>query len=325
MRIRAGTLIKTAVSLSLLFYVFERVGWREVLAELADADRALVVLYVLIGLIGTGVSSEKWRVLCRPHGIAVTPVRLFNLYLVGYFFNQILPTSIGGDVVRAYALGRDSGRHVAAMAAVFMERFTGLTALVAFSLLSLLVDWRFVGDPRLAIPLIAVFAGYLVFSWMVFGHGFLAFVERRAPGRRLARLVEKVRNVQRAIHHYRGHPAELGVALGYSAVFYGVAVLNVYVGCLTFGHAVPLWSLVVAVPVMLVLFLVPFSIGGIGLQEWAYFFVLSMVGVPSAVALSLGLMYRARSVGFALVGGALYPLVVSGKPGPAPEAPSSPD
>jgi uncharacterized membrane protein YbhN (UPF0104 family) len=67
-----------------------------------------------------------------------------------------------------------------------------------------------------------------------------------------------------------------------------------------------------AVPLMLVLFMIPISLGGIGLQEWAYYFVLGMVGVPSAVGLSLGLLYRARAIGFGLLGGVIYPFISQG-------------
>jgi uncharacterized membrane protein YbhN (UPF0104 family) len=53
----------------------------------------------------------------------------------------------------------------------------------------------------------------------------------------------------------------------------------------------------------------PISLGGIGVQEWAYYFVLGMVGVPGAVGLSLGLLYRARAVFFGLIGALVYPMV----------------
>jgi len=55
--------------------------------------------------------------------------------------------------------------------------------------------------------------------------------------------------------------------------------------------------------------MMPISLGGIGVQEWAYYFILEMVGVPGAIGLSLGLLYRARAVCFGLIGGLVYPMV----------------
>jgi uncharacterized membrane protein YbhN (UPF0104 family) len=70
--------------------------------------------------------------------------------------------------------------------------------------------------------------------------------------------------------------------------------------------------LLTAVPVILILFMIPISLGGIGVQEWAYYFVLEIVGVPASVGLSLGLLYRARSLAFGVLGGAIYPFLSSG-------------
>ena len=55
--------------------------------------------------------------------------------------------------------------------------------------------------------------------------------------------------------------------------------------------------------------MIPISLGGIGLNEWAYYLVMGILGVPGAVGLSLGLLYRARAVAYALLGMAIYPLV----------------
>jgi len=67
-----------------------------------------------------------------------------------------------------------------------------------------------------------------------------------------------------------------------------------------------------AVPVLLILFMIPFSLGGIGLQAWAYYFVLEAIGVPASIGLSLGLLFRARSLAFGLMGGAVYPFITRG-------------
>lgn len=321
---RLGLLLKLVVSLSLLAYLFHKVGWGGVWAEIRAADPLMVVAYVLLGVLGTGLSAEKWRLLCRPHHIDARFRRLFSLYVVGYFFSQFLPTSVGGDVVRAYELGRQHDNHPGSIASVFMERYTGVSALIVFALAAILVDVRYLGDPRISVPIVSVFGGYVVFSWLVFHPATMQLLRRRFAAGLVGRVLEKAGRVQDAIHGYGGHWGALGAAMGYSIMFYVVTILNVYVGCRTFGIEVPISSLVVAVPVMLILFMMPISIGGVGLQEWAYFFVLSMVGVPSAVALSLGLMFRARTIAFALAGGALYPVVTGGRrPGDYGDAPRS--
>jgi len=278
-------------------------------STLRQAQWPFIILYVLIGVLATWISSIKWYLLAKPQGIQVPFSRFIMLYLVGFFFNHFLPTSVGGDVVRGYELGKLSEKKPEAMASVFMERFTGVTVLMLFAVAAVILRWEFFQEARLMIVFFVVVTGYSVCVWMIFHRSFLSLIEKNIPGSFFKRIFKKIRHVQDAIYLYRQHWPCLGLALLCSVFFYLLAVFGVYVGCLTFAENPPLQDLLIAVPILLILFLIPISIGGIGYQEWAYLFVLSHIGVPITVGLSLGLLYRARSIAFGLLGGAIYPLV----------------
>ena len=303
--------LKIFISLFLLYYVFRKVGWQDLWKEIQQADLYYLALYICLGFLMTLVSAIKWSILVKPHGMSVSLPRLFWLYMVGYFFNNILPTNVGGDVVRAYELGKMQGRNKEAMASVFMERFTGLTTLIVFAFMAVVMDRRFLGEFRVVGPLIVALVGYVGVVAIVFNRSYLSFVEERLPTKLVRRIVKKVKGFQEAIYMYKDHKLKIMYAMGYSVLFYVCSVLIVYVGCLVFGSRPSLTELSMAVPIMLVIFMIPISLGGIGLHEWAYYFILGMIGVPGAVGLSLGLLYRARTVGFGLLGGAIYPLVSS--------------
>lgn len=301
--------VKTFVSIFLLYYVFRKVGWQELWTTLKNADLSYMLLYLGLAFLLTFVSAVKWSVLTKSHGISVSLSRLFWLYMVGYFFNHILPTNVGGDVIRAYELGKGEGKTKEAMASVFMERFTGFTTLIIFALLAVSLDHRFLKDIRLVLALAFALAAYLGIIGMVFNRSFLSFIQERIRLKMVGKVLKKVQGFQDAVYMYKDHRMDILYAMGYSIVFYATSVLIVYVGCLMFDVQVSLSSLFAAVPIMLVVFMIPISLGGIGLQEWAYYAVLGIVGVPSAVGLSLGLLYRARAMAFGLLGGAVYPLV----------------
>ena len=301
--------VKTFVSILLLYYVFRKVGWQELWNELKGADLSYIPLYIGLAFLLPFVRTVKWSVLCKTQGISTSLSRLFLLQMVGSFFNNILPTSVGGDVIRAYELGKYEGKEQEAMASVFMERFTGLTTLIVFALIAVYMDHRFMSDLRLVVALAFVIGGYVVIVMMVFKRSFIPFVRKRIRITIVWRVLEKVERFQEAIYMYKNHRLDICYAMGYSILFYVTSVLIVYVGCLVFNVNVFLSELVWAVPIMLVVFMVPISLGGIGLQEWAYYFVLGMVGVPSAVGLSLGLLFRARQISMGLLGGAVYPLL----------------
>jgi hypothetical protein len=300
--------LKIGVSAVLLVYCFRRVGWEALWTEMAGAHAGWMVLYVGVSFLATWVSALKWHVLATARGLRASRVKLTVLYMVGYFFNNILPTSVGGDVVRAYELGKTDGQQAEAMASVFMERFTGLTALILFAVCTLIIDPRILGDLKLTLALGMVCAAYLSVIVLVFQRAALRFLQARLPFFPVQHILRKMQKLQEAILLYQHERRALWVSMLYSGVFYVNTVFIVYVGCLTFGLAPSLGSLFLVVPIMHILFMIPISLGGIGLQEWAYTIVLGMIGVPGAIGLSVALLYRARTIVFGLLGGALYPL-----------------
>jgi uncharacterized protein (TIRG00374 family) len=109
-----------------VFDAFGRMDWSWWLAAMA--------LY-----LGTQcVSSLRWKLLSQPMGFQGSFGRFFALYFIGMFFNLVLPTSVGGDVVRAWYLAKtpgatEAGRGVAAFSSVLLDRLSGLTVLLCLA------------------------------------------------------------------------------------------------------------------------------------------------------------------------------------------------
>lgn len=309
-----GVGLKICVSLLFLAYLVDQVEWDEVWRHLKGAHVPYMWLYVLLGFVVIVPNAVKWCVLAEARGIHA-PVRyLVSLYLIGAFFNNFLPTSVGGDVVRGYALGKAYGKFTDAMASVFVERFVGYTVLVLFGLLAIALDQKLRADIRLVAPITIAAVAYVGMLWMILNESWLRLAQKWLPGKTIQKCLAKINSFHQVITLYRHEPKALLKAGGYSILFYFFSVVTVYVGCLTFHAAVSFVGLLAAVPVLLILFMVPFSLGGIGLQEWAYFYVLTIVGVPAPVSISLALLFRLRSIAFGLIGGAIYPFVTLGEP-----------
>ena len=109
-------------------------------------------------------------------------MQLLNLYFVGLFINNFFPSTIGGDIFRGYEVGRDVGDRALAMASVFMERFTGMTALTAIALVAFVSNLSSFRDPRFALALGAGLVVYIAVTVAVVLPGPLAWGLRRFPG-----------------------------------------------------------------------------------------------------------------------------------------------
>jgi len=292
-------LLRVLASALLMGLVIRRVDWAEFLATVRAADPFYLSLSLLLSPLLVLISAWKWQLLLNARSLSPGLATCFRLYLVGYFFNNFLPTNVGGDVVRGYILGRRQGRPAAVMASVFLERFTGISALVVMALVALPFGPDALYDIKITLGVAAVVAAYLVLLWAV--------LDRRALvlTRRVSHLpfMGKVVRLQEAIEAYRGHGGVLAACGGLSLLFYFGAAMNVMVSARAFGAHLSFTDAILVTPVILLISLLPFSLGGIGLSEWAYYFALGKYGISAETALSTALLMRLKNVLLGLLGG----------------------
>ena len=146
-------LAKLTVGIGLIAALILRVDLSALLESIASVDLLYLTLMLVIPHLMIGISTLKWQLFLRELGLHLGFVRLFAIYLMGTFFNNFLPTMVGGDAIRIYALGRDAQDASSVMAATFLERLVGLAALV--SLVPLVVLSKTVTDRFPAVWLVA--------------------------------------------------------------------------------------------------------------------------------------------------------------------------
>jgi hypothetical protein len=294
-------LVRALLSLGTLALLLYTVGWREVLAQLREADLRLLALAWLLFMVGIAVRACRWQALL--HGLGVRPGwgRLFHLYLVGGFFNTFLPTGFGGDVVRVLELGEGEAREAAA-GTELVDRVTVILSLLALGLLVLPFSPGL--DPRLVWVVILVAAGGLMGGFLLLEGRLL----RRLTGWLPARLSLAGEGVPGRIYAAvtgSGLPAVLR-ALALSTLFNLLNVAVHWLCGLAVGIPVGLSFYFVAVPLLSLSLLAPISVGGLGVRDWVAQPLFASVGVASERAAGMTLSAYAVTAAAGLVGGALY-------------------
>lgn len=284
---RTGTLLlRCAVTGGLVALVLSRLGLRTVAARAATLDPAWTALAFAIVLAAVAISAWKWGLILAWRGRALPYPRLVRHYLVGLFFNNVLPTTVGGDAVRAWETTRDTGEVPEAVGSVITERLVAGAALGVTALLGLpFVD----PGPRLVLLVLAFLAVDL-------GLVALFLVPRVAEGivaatlpRRLAAAEGAVRDTVAAVRASLRAPRLLARVVLLSVAF---QLLVASVNAALFeamGVHVGLAPCVVYTPMIFTITMLPVSLSGLGVREAAYawFFGRAGVGGAEAVAVSL--------------------------------------
>ena len=301
-----GFYLRVIVSLGLIGFVFHKAG----LPQLWDSLKQTQLRYLLLSIALTPAliltSAWKWQVILKALKIKVSVMKCFWLYVVGYFFNTVLPTNVGGDVVRAYALGKSTGKRAEAFSSVFVERFTGLSVLMLMAIVAFFLAIRKLENQWLSIAMAVCTFGYLSILVAVLNRKVLDLGVDLITFKSAQKLFSKLRKFQDATLSIGDDKPAFVFALTMSFVFYLLAVLNVYVSSLAFQANITFLDALIITPNVMVITMIPLSIGGIGLAEGAYFFTFTRMGAVGAVGLSVALLLRAKALLAGLVGGLYY-------------------
>lgn len=267
-----------------------------------------VVLSFLLMFVLNLVSSVKWNALLKSKKIQVQIWRIYAYYNIGKFFSLILPTSMGGDIVRIYKLGKFSGKKHTATASVIIERFTGLLVLLLMTIIAVILNIRIFNELWLTIALIIASFVLTFLIWIITDVRIYNFFNRifTSKIKVFEKLFIKLSKIRNTIIDFKADKKAMIWAFIYSIIFQILAILNVWISAKAFSNELDLITCIVAVPVIMFITNIPFSIGGIGLMEFGYVYTLSLFGISPSLAISTALLIRAKGIIDALLGGLLY-------------------
>ena len=314
---------KFAVGILLVYLLFTRLeDPRSLWAQIASANKLLLLLGALCYSAAVALSAIKWGVLLRAVGIPVRFPRLLSYQWQAEFFNNFLPGQVGGDVARGYALAVDTQRRGDAAASVLIDRFIGLFVFMLFAAVAtaaMLLFGRpdgtaFTADQWLWMRLIAlgsglVSAGLLAVLLILLSRRLKLLVERllaRLPMH--ARTVPIWQKAARAFDAYRNHAVVLlWVALGSAAIVLLTSV-NIWLiaRALQPGGISLLEVLVVNPIIVFVALALPLSPGGLGVRQGAFVLTFLLVGASGPLGLAVGLLQQALGYLVSIPGGFLW-------------------
>lgn len=296
---------KLCVSLAFVVVLCKSVPLAEVVRLFSSVNIYYLLLSLLISYVMILESCLKWSILLRQKKIKVPIHSLVRLYVLGYFFNNFLPSMVGGDSARGVILGRRINRLTDVFLSIFMERFTGFLALIFLAAATVLINHPLVRIGNLRTIVFMLLAGSLLIIVFVFSRTLFSLTMSLLP-RRLEGIRKKADMLHVSLLEFSKHKMSFAVVLGLSLVFHVLTGVNLYYGCLVLNYHVDLLSMIVAAPFIVLLSLLPITINGIGLWESSFVLFFSLLGIPSSLALSVALFLRLKSLLVSTLGGIFY-------------------
>lgn len=321
-RRRLTLALRIVVSAAMLWFLLTKIetGSTRVLPEWSTATALWLVGAMGLTLVSIVLSALRWQTVLAAMGQPARLNRLLSHYLAGQFVANVLPTTIGGDVLRVSRLARDNGHMPDSFASVVLERLTGWLVLPLITFLGLLVNppLRDLGQAtQIAFSLAC---GTLVALGLVV----LAVVARRWGEVDAAKGWKRfLAAVSLGIGALRSHPRQAlsVVAVGFAYQLVLVAAAVMAARALGIPDAGPT-ALLAFFPAVAIAQVLPISISGLGVREGLFALFLRPLGVATAQAVALGILLYVLNLVVSLLGAPAF--AVGGRRG-VPIDPFEPD
>jgi uncharacterized protein (TIRG00374 family) len=284
--------------------------WQSDPSAVIQASRGARIGYIflacLLVILDRALMAYRWLTLLSPLDPADRPgfSAVMRVFFVSTFIGTFLPASIGGDAVRAYGLSRQGVRGIDAVASVVMDRLLGVVSILVVGVAGAALA-RDLMDIRLVVPALALLTAACVVAVAVVLSPRTALLVS-AIFRRGEKGNDAVYRLVIAVQRYAGYRGDLANVLACSIGVQVLRVFQTYFLGLALALTVPLSVYFALVPLILLIALMPITINGIGTTQAAFVWLFGRVGVASAPAFALSVLFLAIAVVGNLPGGLLY-------------------
>ena len=290
--------IRLAVTVALLLLIARNVDLAEALASISLLSAPTVLLALALQLASNSVAGYRWYLIMRRIGSTNNALFFLRSYFKGTFFNQGLPTSVGGDAIRILDCTNSGHTALHSFFGVFIDRFVGLAGLLLLNICALLFN-RDILPPRVTYPLLAVLI--LLFAILV-----ALLFARRVPLFLHNRWLGFIGQLSAHYHQVYARPASAMLQLGLSVLIHLLAMTAFMVLGVNVGLDYPLSVYLVLVPPVVLLTILPISLAGWGVREMGMIDFFLLVGADEARVLSFSVLYGLLALASSLPGLLLY-------------------
>jgi uncharacterized protein (TIRG00374 family) len=311
--VKKSTVLKLMVTVALTAFVLSRADLAALVQTFQEADWGWVALALGVSALAMVINTARWQIMLRGQDAAVPLASLVRLYLVGMFFNNILPSRLGGDVVRAYGAAQMGTSKTRSAAAVLMDRLIGAISVLTIGMAAILLDASRLPDIYLQLTAGTFLFGLVMLGLMLYRNDRLSATRRRLLGLTdLSILGFKIRpRLEAAVDALRSYSRRPGLvvqAFAISTLANGLSMLNLYLYARAVRADVGLGDVATIAPFILAVGLLPISINGLGTIELTFVVLFGALGVDEHLAIAIAILRRLSLLVLSLLGGVLYAL-----------------
>ncbi len=298
------------ISFLLLYLILKDANINEIIKSIKSANLTLLIIAFSLHAIGLTVSAIRWKMLLKSLNVKSKISYLVKSYLVATFFNHFIPSTIGGDSVRAYdsyRLGKDKTK---GFVVVMIDRFLGLLALLFLVIGSTFFSVEIssqVPSLTLWILFFSLAAG-MVLSLVLWPPMKLFEKLRNRPNKIIAKIGSILYKVGSAFSQFSNNKKVLLKSLALSFLLQANVIFYYYLISVSLGFDVHIINFSLIIPLTIFVLMIPISVNGIGLRENVLYFFFSFFGIAKTQVIAFAWIEFSMLLVLGIIGGIVYVL-----------------
>ncbi len=309
MKKKLFNLIRIFISLGFLFLLAyrNRGNFDTLLDSLKSLDIRFLIIALIVYSAGISFLVFRWGILLKAHGYHIFRPFLLQASFIGWFFNMLLPSSIGGDFYRVYDLHRNKKVPMNEnISAVVMDRRIGaISGIILLTITFFFGMFNYIGRNSVII-IFSALGGVIIFLAILFFPRFFRINIFLRKFRIFSKIRPKLKEIHDRLISYRYKIKYLVAALFFSLLLQTFFITSYYFVSLSLGLQMKYQMLVFTQPFTSLASGVPIAIGGMGVRENVLAFAIESFGVGRADATLFSFIILSIILFNALVGGLIY-------------------
>ena len=296
---KIAILLKVIVSLGLITLLVNQVDFNKIVNILKNVDIAMIVYALILLIIQVFIATTRWQYVLKCQKIMLDYKNTLQILWSGLFFNQAMPSSVGGDVIRGYYLKKQGMTLGRATLGVLIDRLFGMIGLVLLVLASLPLLFELVDDPIARTGVLFIAVGISLALLFIF------FTDKLPGNFSHFKIIKGLYSLSREGRHCISNGV---IILLISILIHLISVIVVMIIATGLGINVEWSGFLLIIPLVTLMMVIPISIAGWGVREGVMVVGFGYLGVAPEAALALSILYGLLMLVVALPGGIVWVL-----------------
>ena len=300
------------VSAALLYFAFRGINFAAIQSRLSGIDPLWVALAILATIFQIFLGALRWREISTACDAPLGTGQAFRYNMIGAFFNQTLPSTIGGDAMRLWLVKQTGAGWRAATYSVLVDRAIGLIALAVIVIVSLPWSYDLVANHRGRIALLLVDVGALGagVGFLVIGYISWKWLTTFWPTKH----VHACSVIANHVIFSRKSGPKIAVL---SLSIHVMAVVIAWCAVRSISAPAAFEQLFMLVPPIMLITMLPISIAGWGVREATMMVAFGYAGLAQTDGTIVSLLFGASSFIVGAIGGLIW--ILSAEKAAAPQ------